>query len=186
MTARAPIVLAFALLAVVAASSGQDAPPAPPAEMLAPPFTAQQIKAATKAGRSYRFRLEQKGQPVQIATMDFPAVTDTGCTMRQGVTDEKGVEVEPAQSREATWDELARHASFPKANTTVREVEVTVPAGTFACTLYEVTLDGGYVSRFYFAKELPGPPVKIEMVSRQAPGDVVEQSMVLIEHRPGA
>ena len=60
----------------------------------------------------------------------------------------------------STWAELHAHGAFPAAATTVEDgVALTVPAGDFTTRLYVVT-DGASTRRFWFAVDLPGPPVQ--------------------------
>ena len=63
------------------------------------------------------------------------------------------------------WKDLQAHASFPEKQTTIQKESFTVPAGTFDCWRYEVTLekDGKTnVQRYWFAVNLPGPPICFE------------------------
>ena len=61
-----------------------------------------------------------------------------------------------------TWSDLMKHATFPAALTTRSEGHVSVPAGEFDSIDYEIH-SGAQVKRFHFARQLPGPPVLMEV-----------------------
>ena len=84
---------------------------------------------------------------------------------------------EEEPDEQVTWLDLEGHARFPKAQTTVSEAEVTVPAGKFKCVVFTVC-EPEVVTTFVFAKDLPGAPIKVEAKE----GEKVVFSMVLQEH----
>ena len=61
------------------------------------------------------------------------------------------------------------------------QLKTETPAGSFACKLYKVDGDDGVTVRAWFATDLPGAPVRLE-ISR---GDAVVTRMVLLQHLPG-
>ena len=150
------------------------------AATLPTPYTAEQIREATTPGRRYRFRTVAGGR-TSIITMEFVEVDPEATVVESSVFDADGNRASPAQTARSTWEELRLHASFPAAATTTEDATVTVPAGTYEATLYTVRA-GDQVERFWFARELPGPPVKMEQ--QTAAGDVVF-TMELLEHTPG-
>ena len=83
---------------------------------------------------------------------------------------------------EATWGELQTHASYPVATTSLTVADVSVAAGTFAGWLYE-TVDGESVTRAWFARRLPGPPVLI--VTACAGDEVFRYELVAVEDPRG-
>jgi len=117
--------------------------------MHATPYTAAQIRDATKPGRTYRYRVEAEGLPAGQKTMTFTSVDAAGAE----------VSTDGAAPTRVTWDELRKHAEFPEPVVSTREEKITVPAGTFDCTVYVVQGEPGEVRTFYFAKALPGAPV---------------------------
>lgn len=160
---------------------------APEGELLPPPFPADRIREATKVGRTYRFRVEQGGTTGE-SVMEFVAITAEGATLRRSMRDAAGQETKPPTDGPVTWKELESHAVFPRAKTTVSEVDVTVPAGTFRCKVYDV-LEGTRAARFCFALDLPGAPIEMT-ISLRDPADpkkptTVLQRMQLLEHVPG-
>lgn len=130
------------------------------ANAMAPtPYTSAQIQATNHAGRRLDWAVESAGRR-EMRTMTFVKTDDSGADVESVTLDETGHAVgEPARSH-ATWEELREHASFPAAATVVTTESVTVPAGTYACRLYTVTM-GPKIMRFWFATTMAGPPVKI-------------------------
>jgi len=145
-----------------------------------PPFTADQIRAATPDGRTWVFRMEGGHVPM-TRRWGYTAVDAEGAMVLQA--DWYDGQPAPATSREAgrvTWAQIADAERFPAKATTIEDATITVPAGTFACRLYTVR-DGGDVMRYWFAKDLPGLQIRYE---RTLDGELVD-TMVLLEHIPG-
>jgi len=142
-----------------------------PGEMHPSPFTAAQIRDATKAGRTYRFKVETPDAPATERVMTFTKVDAEGAELATSGEPPKRV----------TWEALRKHAEFPAANVTVHEEKVTVPAGTFDCVVYVVIGEGGEVRTFYFAKSLPGAPV-LFFTNKDAKRVMTS---TLVEHRAG-
>ncbi|WP_428267844.1 hypothetical protein [Haliangium sp.] len=165
--------------------SGQSADPgaeAAPGPMAPTPFTAEQIRAATHPGRTYRYEVEDGGQRITV-TMTFVEVTAEAATVERQTITPDGKVIASATSH-STWDELVAHAAYPEAATEITETPLSTPAGDFDCLLYTVTGVGPNADQdlhVYFARELPGAPVKMEV---STDGEVVF-SMLLIEHLPG-
>jgi hypothetical protein len=163
-------------------AEGDPAAPGEAPALAPPPFTAEQIRDATKVGRTYRFAMRQ-GEQTATVTMRFTAVSAERATIERSVTDASGNALDQGTD-EATWADLVDHASYPADATEITETTVEVPAGKFDALLYTVTADQdgkAFVSRMYFAKSLPGAPVKAEITV----GDQSMLSMELLEHTPG-
>jgi hypothetical protein len=130
------------------------------------PFTAAEIRDATRPGRRWEWREERlraDGKPVvTTSVVEFFEVTPEAGRYRAVTLDEARRPLGRPRAFRARWEELRRHAEFPAAFTVVTEETVTVPAGTFPCRVYTVTRVRGRsrrVTRFYFARALPGPSV---------------------------
>jgi hypothetical protein len=123
-----------------------------PAEGDAPyptPYTAEQIRDASRPGRTYTWRVEQSGKPAVEHVVEFRRVDADGAELSSD-----------GQSKRVTWEELRQHAEFPRAAVTTREETVTVPAGTYECIVYVVERRAANETfTFYFAKAMPGAPV---------------------------
>ncbi len=158
----APAPVAAPSPAASASSSGSaaDAGAASASSEFAPtPYTAEQIRKATAVGRTYEFRTEVAGAPSRRLVIAFTNVSDAEAETKNSLLDEQGKELAPPKISHAAWDELRRHAEFPRAATVIANEKIAVPAGTFDCVRYTVTEGPGDVSKFYFAKQMPGPPV---------------------------
>jgi hypothetical protein len=189
-----PIMTLLIALVVAQASCG-PAPrldPAAPAdrpaettggEMAPTPYTADQIRDASRTGRTYVYRVEAEGEPVRIREMRFFTVDAAGAEIVTTVFDEQGTEIHSEPPSRSSWEELRRHALFPRDAVEISDEEITVPAGTFACMLYTLTDRAeGSVTKFYFARELPGAPV---LFFTDANGHRV-MTTTLVSHDPGA
>lgn len=184
---RASSVLALAILCASCARHANDAeirahfeakqqPSAPPpkpheAGMFPTPFTAEQIRDATKAGRTYEYKVETEGNPPGKRVMTFVRVDAEGADL---VTD-------GGAPTRVTWEDLRKHAEFPQPVVSTRTESKTVPAGTFDCVVYVVQGTPGEVRTFYFAKTLPGAPV---LFFTEKDGKRVMTS-TLVDHKPG-
>jgi hypothetical protein len=151
--------------AAIAAEKEQDAkaaaakePPAP--EPKAPretkggavfpaPFSWEEIRAATKSGRTYRYRVEARGKPTKERVLTFVKVDADGCEIFAGGESPK----------RKGWPSLQKDSEFPKERVQAREETVKLPGGKFDCMVYEVSGNDGEVTTYYFAKTLPGAPV---------------------------
>jgi hypothetical protein len=172
------------------APRSQPAPASPPAaapaaaepepDLATPPFTAEQIRDATRAGRSYEFKMEAAGQPAVIHKITFVEVTAEHATAEAIDLDASGKPLGPAERGTSTWAELVGHAAYPRSSTVISDESVEVPAGKFECMLYTV-VEGPLRKRTYFARSLPGAPVL--MVVEQD-GQVL-QTLTLLSHSPG-
>ncbi len=132
----------LALLSLLACAS---APPAP--------FDADQIRAASPAGRTYVQRTWAPDGASSVTTIRFVAVDEAGATLEFDAGGE-------TRQHSMTWVELAGHGAQP-AGAIRSEAACTVPAGTFECVIYEVDTAAGR-TRSSFARALPGMPVRIE------------------------
>lgn len=168
------------------AASNSEAPKKTEAvagELAPAPFTAEQIRAATAVGRTYRFEVNLGGE-IQEVEMRFVEVSDASCTIEQTYFDASGKpKSEPTRS-EQTWQDLVGHAAYPKAGTRITERRVETPAGSWDALVYEVreTKQGKeWLTVAYFARDLPGAPVRHEVSVGGQPLSV----MILKKHTPG-
>src|SRR5690606_15493940 len=138
-------------------------------------FTVEQLRAGNPQGRVVELRMEAAGKPVTIEHWEFTAVDADTATIHAITRDESG-KVLADETGTSTWQELHQHGTFPAAATTVEDnVSLTVPAGTFTTRLYTVTA-GDTIRRFWFAADLPGPPV--QFTTEQAGKEVFRAQML--------
>jgi hypothetical protein len=156
-------------------------PPADPEADRAPsPYTAAQIRDASKAGRTILLVMESPDKPPLRKRMRFLAVDDERATIASETLDDAGKPLGPAETETATWDEIRKHASFPKATTTITDAVAEVPAGSFPCKRYTV-IEGKKKTVACFANDLPGPPVEMTI---EEDGKLL-MSMELVKDEPG-
>lgn len=144
-------------------------------------FSAAQIHAATKPGRTYVWRVVSPGAPETLSVMTFGAVDDEGADLTRETREPGGEVIDGPKSARATWEELEGHGRFPLDALTVTATTVSVPAGTWPARLYEVRRADDDILRLWFADELPGAPVRIETMK----DGLVVETRELIEHRNG-
>lgn len=176
----------LALLALLACAPKVEPAPAPVLAVLdsAPtPYTAEQIRDAFPAGTQVRFTLTMPDGATMISAMEFTAVDAEGATYRHAMLTASGEELSPPEESRAAWTELRDHAKFPLESTRVEEVSVTTALGTFDAWLYTVQADeegfGPTTQRYWFAKEMPGPPVLLTVEA----GGAEVQRMEMIERK---
>ncbi|MBX3262972.1 MAG: hypothetical protein KIS78_22025 [Labilithrix sp.] len=135
------------------------------------PFTAEQIRDATKNGRTYRYKVEVPNKPTREYSITFRKVDDGGAEIFAG----------GATSKRLGWLAIQQNAEFPKDRVTTHEEKLKTPAGKFECVVYEVEGDEGEVWTYYFAKKLPGAPVffYVERDGKRL------RTTTLVEHVPG-
>lgn len=159
--------LALALVLVGLAACNHDRAPKPVANAATDPsgefapqlFTVDQLREACFVGRVIEYRIAAEGKPTTIEHWEFVAADDHEATIHSITRDEAGKVLEDTTAKTA-WDELHKHGQFPAAATTIEDgVSLIVTAGTFQTRLYTVKA-GDTVQRFWFAVNLPGPPVQ--------------------------
>lgn len=184
------LALSFGCAGASAARSGAEPSPVASAASegpatCTPPFTADQIRSATRVGRTYDFELESPAAPPSGLRLRFVEVTPTWTRLERSTVDQDGQPTAPTRSSTVSWDELVRHAAWPLDATTIEPAHVTVPAGDFPDgLLYTVReVEGGRqkVTRAWFVKSMPGAPV-VHVVEMNG---VAVMKMRLVRYNPG-
>jgi len=170
-----PLLATLALTTIALAQSGERLQP----DHLPTPYTAEQIRKACGEGRQTTWVIKMDGK-VQKTTFAFGAGDKKGCTFTISEFKEDGTPKGKPRSMQLTWKQLQAHASYPEKGTKITTETIQLKAGKFECWVYAREA-AGQVSRFYFAKKLPGPPVKL-VVDRE--GKTV-YSMVMVAHKAG-
>ena len=158
-----------AMTLLTACATGPTLEPTTPASAAhAPrPFTAEQIRQSWQLGTVHRYRIEQKGKPTVVSETKVVEHTSEGVTLVSTEFNEGGQTLKAPERSTSTWAELMEHATFPAANTTIEDVTIDTPAGSFVAWLYSVQASDGTRSRFFFAKHRPGAPVRFERNVKQ-------------------
>jgi hypothetical protein len=126
---------------------------------LAPtPFSADEIRASCPEGRTIRLLVEPaEGEPF-LRMNRFAECDHDGATLERAQLATDGHVVPPVASIRVTWLDLQRHAAFPEAETTIEPDRLELPFGTVECLRY--TVRGESEEVYWFARDLPGMPVK--------------------------
>ena len=154
--------LALAVLSACGGTTPQPSSSTAAADDAAPyPFTASEIRAGCPLGRVIDYRMESVGASATSERWAFAPIGEDSVTITTTPLDARGNPTGVPETQTSKWTELHEHAHFPRAATKVSEESLTVPAGTFAVLRYVVTKEDD-VKTVWFAKNLPGPPVKVE------------------------
>ncbi len=145
------------------------------------PYTAEQIRDATRAGRTYVFALEADGVPAKRRILRFLGADTSGALVESETSNPDGSQATSEPASHATWEELRDHAAFPRAMVTRSEAVAKTRIGELDCFVYTLKGKDGATTTFYFAKSMPGPPV---LLSTERGGKVVEKSE-LVEYKSG-
>lgn len=121
--------------------------------LLPTPFTAEEIRDATGAGKLIRLLLEGPDGPLGEHINRFRDTDAEGATLDRWAPEDPNAVV----SDRVTWTELQGHAAFDADTTSVSTVALSTPLGDLTCRRYD-TEDGV----FWFSIAHPGMPVQYE------------------------
>ncbi len=161
---RCPIVVLAVLVTIPVCSMAQP-------ETAPSPYTAMQIRDSSAVGRTYRYRVESMGKAAIEKKLVWKTWSEQDCSIESSKYDLAGKAIGKPKVEKSSWQALRQHAVFLEKNTTTRNEKVTVPAGTFDTTVYQLVeeVDGNLLTKhFWFAPHLPGPPVKLVVTKRSA------------------
>jgi hypothetical protein len=144
------------------------------------PFSAAEIRAATRPGHTLRLRLEPAGEEPILRVTRFVETDEEGAVQESQRFTLAGEPLDEPARRRSSWLDFQSHASFPAATTTRAEESVDLPFGRFE-GLHYTAVDGDRVGHYWFARELPGMPVRTEDWETGK----LRFAMTMIEHRPG-
>jgi len=139
------------------------------------PYTAAEIRDACPSGRTLRYRLERAGEAPVVRVTRYLSVDAAGADQESWLESLDGRRLAEPERERSTWLELQAHASFPTATTERVEEPIDTPSGRFVCLRY-TRVDAKGTWRFWFARELPGQPVRFD---QRADGEVVFSATLL-------
>lgn len=145
------------------------------------PFTAEEIRAACGVGRTLRFRVEVAGEEPVVQVTRYVENDPEGGVQESWRETLDGRRVSDPERERSTWLELQEHASFSSDVSERAEETIDIRAGRFVCLRYTRRSESG-VWRFWFARDLPGQPVRYEMEMAGRVG----VSVVLLGNLPGS
>jgi hypothetical protein len=150
-------------------------------EHLPTPFSADEIRAGTPAGRTLVVRVDVAGRASSLRATRFDDPDGEGATMSRTPLDEDGEPSdEPARER-VTWRRLQEHASFPADHAVRDRAPLHHPLGELECLRYTVT-DEDAVDTYWFDVSRPGMPVLVD--SQRGGTPVVTMTVLTDEVRP--
>jgi hypothetical protein len=159
------LTVAFAVGCASSAPPAAAAPSADSPNEIAPyPFTVTDIRLGCPMGRTIDYLIEEAGKSPHVEHWAFTPLDDETVKITTTSYDAVGNPIGDPAVESSKWTELHEHARFPHAATKISNETITVPAGTFDAMHYEVTA-GNMVKNFWFARTLPGPPVKLEVTA---------------------
>ena len=139
------------------------------------PFTADEIRLGCPPGRTVRSLVIEAGSEPYVGVTRFVTVDAEGAEQESWRETPAGVRLTEPQRRRSRWLDFQGHASMPAATTDITEEEIDIPAGRFACLRY-TRRDGDSVSTFWFARSVPGMPLKFE---ERVDGELVYSSTAM-------
>lgn len=133
------------------------------------PYSAEDIRDHCRPGYTTIYKIEAEGVDPFLRVSSF---LDSGSEKARFDGHEESMNGEVLREypvSDADWKTLQGHASFPVERTDIGEDTITIPAGTFQCWKYVLKSGPSNDSpiprpertTFWFAKNLPGPPVKM-------------------------
>jgi hypothetical protein len=144
------------------------------------PFSAAEIRDATRPGHTLRLRLETPGEEPVLRVTRFVETDAEGAVQESQRFTLAGEPLGEKVRRRSSWLDFQEHASFPAAMTTRSEETIQLEFGRFD-GLHYTAVDGDRVDHYWFALALPGMPVKTE----DWEAGELRAAMTMIEHRPG-
>jgi len=130
-------------------------------DTLPTPFSADQIRDACRPGRSNSFLVEKPGFDAYVSRWEFVTGDDAGADSVRWTETLDGEALGPREESHGTWGEFQHHAAYPADRTVISAESIDVPAGRYACWCYTTTDPGHEVTRAWFARDLPGPPIRV-------------------------
>lgn len=126
------------------------------------PFTADEIRAANPVGATILLRIERAGSQPTIHVSRYVSADEREAVRESWDETPDGERIGQAEQSRETWLELQEHASFPAAETRIDEEVIDLPIGRVDCLRYTQTTDDS-VRTFWFARDVPGQPVRWEI-----------------------
>jgi len=132
--------------------------------LLPTPFTADEIRTRCPNGRVIRMRIEREGELVGWRTNRFAGGDGEGATLESRRFDAGGNPIGELEADRVTWAEIQAHASFEAERTTREPETIETPMGLLDCLHYRRAEDDGSTSDFWFARAMPGMPIRYRNV----------------------
>jgi hypothetical protein len=125
------------------------------------PFTAAEIRAGCPQGRTIELLVDVAGQPSHRRTNRFVECDEEGAVVERTRFGLDGSPLGPPELGRSSWLEMQGHASTPATRTSIEPAVLTSPMGALECLRYTV-VDAEQVETLWFARSMPGMPVRTE------------------------
>ena len=146
--------------------------------LLPTPFTADEIRDGCPDGRLIRLLVETDGGEPFLRTNRFIDGDDEGATLESQRLALDGTPLADGEATRVTWRQLQAHASFAAATTRRTSETIDLELGSLDCLRY-TAVDGAEVSTFWFARSMPGMPVRYQSEE----GGRVTSRVTMLENR---
>jgi hypothetical protein len=140
------------------------------------PFTAEEIRDGNPVGSVIRLRVERLGADPVIHVSRYLSADDREAVRESWDETLDGERIGEAEQSAETWQDLQEHASFPAATSRIDEELIELPIGRLVCLRYTQSTGDG-TRTFWFARDLPGQPIRWEIRS----GDDLVMAVEAIE-----
>ena len=126
------------------------------------PFLAEEIRMGSPVGRRIKLLVEVDGAEPFVRVQRYVWTNERSATTERWRETVDGARVGRVEDRDTTWRQLQANASFPADQTAIEADTIETPLGIMDCLRYTVR-EGETVKRLWFARHLPGQPVKVEV-----------------------
>ena len=124
------------------------------------PFLADEIRMGSPVGRTIRLLVEVDGAEPFVRVQRYVWTNERSATTERWRETVDGARISGVEDRDTTWRQLQANSSFPEDQTTIEPDTIETPLGIMDCLRYTVR-EGQVVKRLWFARHLPGLPVKV-------------------------
>lgn len=160
--------VAFILFLALAACATSVLPPDAnrmKADHAPTPFSAAEIRAACVDGTWIRFKVETPGAPSSFLVFRFLSGGREEVSVTSSLFDASDHLLGEPSAKRQKWTGLQSHASFPEAQVRIDPADFDSFRGRLDGWLYtvrEMREGKAVLTRYAFARSLPGPPVLLE------------------------
>jgi hypothetical protein len=123
-------------------------------------FLADEIRMGSPVGRTIRLLVEVDDSEPFIRVQRYVWTNERSATTERWQETVNGARVGEIEERDISWRQLQARSSFPAEQTSIEADTIETPLGIMDCLRYTVR-EGETVKRLWFARHLPGVPVKV-------------------------
>ena len=124
------------------------------------PFLTEEIRLGSPVGRTIRLLVDVEGAEPFVRVQRYVWTNERGATTERWRETVDGARIGRVEDRDTSWLQMRANTSFPADQTSIEPDTIETPLGMMDCLRYTVR-DGETVKRLWFARHLPGLPVKV-------------------------